>query len=62
MIEGLPDKRLFRPDEVAEHFRISRSTVYDLIRRKKIEVIRIGRLIRIPGRSVAKYLERTTRD
>jgi excisionase family DNA binding protein len=41
------ERQYYRPDEVAEHFRISRSYVYFLIRHKKIRAVKIGRLIRI---------------
>jgi excisionase family DNA binding protein len=42
------EKQFYRPDEVAERFRVSRSYVYWLIRKGKLKAVRIGRLIRIP--------------
>jgi excisionase family DNA binding protein len=47
-MEELPGKRFFRPDEVAEHFRVSRSYVYWMVRNKKLKAVKIGKLIRVP--------------
>jgi excisionase family DNA binding protein len=40
-------------EEWAAKMRISRSAAYDAVKNGEVKVIRIGRLIRIPNRSVA---------
>ncbi|MBN1567919.1 MAG: helix-turn-helix domain-containing protein [Acidobacteria bacterium] len=44
----MEERQYYRPDEIAEHFQVSVSYVYFLIRKKKIRAVKIGRLHRIP--------------
>lgn len=53
---------LLTPTEVAERLRISRSMVYQLIRREDLRAIYIGRLPRIPEAALAEYLARLARE
>lgn len=57
MLES-PTKQEDRPDvltveEWAAKMRISRSAAYGAVKNRQVEVIRIGRLIRIPNRAIA---------
>lgn len=45
-LEALPE--FLSPDEFREYVGISRSTVYDLLRRAEIPHVKFGRCIRIP--------------
>jgi len=51
----LPLKDLFRPDEVAEYFSISRVTVYRWIKQGKIEAIKVDGIIKIRKEAIVKY-------
>lgn len=45
---GLPDKDLFRPDEVVAYLGISRASFYRWVKEGKIRAVKIGgKLIRI---------------
>jgi excisionase family DNA binding protein len=44
--EQLPE--YLSPEEFREYLRLSRNTVYELLRRQKIPHLRFGRTIRIP--------------
>jgi excisionase family DNA binding protein len=52
-MDGAPNSNrnegLLTVDEVAAALRMNRKTVYDAIARKEIPVVRVGRLIRVPG-------------
>ena len=45
-------------DQVAEALQCSRSTVKREVRRRKIRVVKVGRLTRITATEVERYLER----
>lgn len=54
----IPQKDLFRPDEVAKCLSISRATVYRWIYEGKLKSIKVGnRLIRIPRYAILKVLK-----
>jgi excisionase family DNA binding protein len=54
-------KRLYRVPEVAEMLSISPKLVWKLVaERKQIDVVRIGRSVRIPAESIEKLIERGT--
>lgn len=58
----LPNKELLRPDEVAEYFSVSRSTVYFWIETGRLEAIKIGdKLIRI-SREALQGMKKPTID
>ncbi|MGM4902031.1 helix-turn-helix domain-containing protein [Tardiphaga sp. 866_E4_N2_1] len=48
--------------EAADELRVGRSTVYELIRTRQLETIKIGRCTRIPATSITAFVEqlRTT--
>jgi putative molybdopterin biosynthesis protein len=43
-----PIKKFYRPGEIAQLFCISKRTIYRLIKRRKLEAIRVGGSLRIP--------------
>lgn len=43
--------------ETAEELRVGRSTVYELIRTKQLQTVKIGRCTRIPAVSIAAFVE-----
>jgi prophage regulatory protein len=51
------DKLLLKPAEVTKILGIGRSLVYDLIARREIPSIRLGRCIRVPSESLQKWLK-----
>ena len=53
---------LLRPAEVAERLSLSRSIVYELLLRREIESILIGRSRRIPMAALTAYVDRLRRE
>ena len=51
------EKLLLKPSEVAHILGIGRSLVYELIARRDIPSIRLGRCIRIPSESLQQWLK-----
>ena len=51
---------LLSPEEAAEVLGLGRSRVYDLMRRRELVSVKIGRVRRIPASSVEAYVERLT--
>ena len=51
------DKLLLKPSEAAQVLGIGRSLIYELIARKEIPSIRLGRCIRIPSESLQRWLK-----
>lgn len=43
--------------EAADELRVGRSTVYELIRTKQLETVKIGRCTRVPAASIAAFVE-----
>ena len=50
------EKLLLKPSEVTQILGIGRSLVYELIARKEIPSIRLGRCIRVPSESLQRWL------
>lgn len=50
-------KRLKTIAEAATELNVGRSTVYQLINQKQLEIIKIGRCTRIPDDAIARYIE-----
>ena len=50
------EKLLLKPSEVAQVLGIGRSLIYELIARKEIPSIRLGRCIRVPSESLQRWL------
>ena len=57
-----PDSLLLRPAEVAERLSLSRSMVYELLLRREIESVLIGRSRRIPLEALIAYIDRLRRE
>ena len=58
--EKVMDRILTIP-EVAAHLQMSKSKVYDLVKRQLIPSIRIGRNVRIAEKDLEKWLEEQRR-
>jgi excisionase family DNA binding protein len=57
-LNELPD--VLTMDELRQVLRIGRATAYELVRRKEIVSIRVGRAIRVPKQAVVTWLSVTT--
>jgi prophage regulatory protein len=51
------ERLLLKPVEVTQVLGIGRSLVYDLIARKEIPSVRLGRCIRVPADSLKKWIK-----
>ena len=54
--ESLVKAVMLYPYEVADLMKVSRWTVYELVKRKKLPATKIGRGIRIPTRAVMEFI------
>lgn len=52
------DKLLHSPEACAELLSVSTSQVYELLARREIESIKLGRLRRIPHDALTAYIDR----
>lgn len=50
------DRLLLRPTEAAESLGISRSGIYELISKRRVPVVRIGRSVRIPADALIAWV------
>lgn len=50
------EKLLLKPSEVTQILGIGRSLVYELIARREIPSVRLGRCIRVPTESLQRWL------
>ena len=55
------DEILYTPEELAKKLKISKYTVYEMIKRKEIEAHRIGRSLRVSQTQLEEYLIQTRR-
>ena len=51
------ERLLLKPSEVAQILGIGRSLIYELIARKEIPSLRLGRCIRVPSESLQLWLK-----
>ena len=51
------EKLLLKPLEAAQVLGIGRSLIYELIARKKIPSVRLGRCLRVPKESLQQWLK-----
>ena len=56
------EKLLLSPEEAAEALGVGRSRLYDLMRRRELVSVRIGKCRRVPVAALQAYVERLTRD
>lgn len=52
----MADKLLLSPEEAAQRIGCGRSFMFELIRTKKIESVKVGRLRRIPAVAIDNYV------
>mgnify|MGYP005808762799 CR=1 FL=1 len=53
----VPDKRVYRVDEIAEILGISNSSAYELVKKGHFKTVRIGTAIRISKKSFDEWLD-----
>ena len=58
--ERAGDKLLLRVQDVSTLLDVGRSTVYELIARGELPVIRIGRLVRVPRPALEDWIVKNT--
>ena len=58
--ENIPSGTLLTPDEVAVYFSVSRKTVYRWCDMGLIDCVKVGRVVRIHGKSIVRF-SRTSR-
>ena len=56
----MSDRMLLRVEEVARMLGIGRSTVFEMIGRHELPVLRIGRLVRIPRHALDEWVAART--
>ena len=53
---GIMEKLLLKPSEAAQVLGIGRSLIYELIARREIPSVRLGRCLRVPTESLQRWL------
>lgn len=54
--------KLFTVDEVRDQFKVSRQTVYNWITAGKLDVIRVGRSIRITQAAIDRFIRSSDKE
>jgi excisionase family DNA binding protein len=52
--------RLLTPDEAAAYLGISKLTMYEWISKRKIEYVKVGRLVKFRERTLEQWIEKHT--
>lgn len=55
----LPEKVTFRPAEAADYWQVTRTTVYNWVRRGRLEAVRVNGRLRIPREAILALSERS---
>lgn len=50
------DERQYTVKEIAEHFQVSRQSVYDWINDGKLRAIRVGERVRVPQSALDEFI------
>lgn len=58
----MKDQEYFTPEEIAEKFKVKKTTVYAWIRENKLRAIRIGKLARIPQDALDEFIKSAEKD
>jgi excisionase family DNA binding protein len=56
------ERLLLSPEEAAEVLGVGRSRIYDLMRKRELVSVRIGKCRRVPVAALKEYVERLTED
>jgi excisionase family DNA binding protein len=54
--EGAMADTFYTPDELAAMLKVTRQAIYNWIQQGRLEAVRIGRTVRIPGEEVERVL------
>lgn len=57
MLETINNDKYYSPEDLAQKFKISLSSVYKLVRSGEIPSIRLGKIYRIPESTLFRYLQ-----
>jgi putative molybdopterin biosynthesis protein len=55
-----PERRLYSFAEVADTLSLGRATIYDLVNRGELPVVRVGRAVRVPASALDEWVLRKT--
>ncbi|MBC7075465.1 MAG: helix-turn-helix domain-containing protein [Syntrophomonadaceae bacterium] len=58
----MEEQKYFTPQEIAEKFKVKKSTVYFWIREGKLRAVRLGSLIRIPEYALKDFIKDTSKE
>ncbi len=56
VFDGLPDVAVFTVQEVAKLFRVANSTIYEMVKQRRLPSLDLGHKIRIPRRALVAFL------
>lgn len=52
--------KFYTPQEIAEKLKVSKLTVYDLIKKGELEAVKIGKIYRISQEALDNFLKKST--
>ena len=61
-VPGALRKRLYRVQEAAEALGLSRSTIYEQIRSRRLRSVKVGRSRRIPAEAITEFVDLLRRE